>query len=153
MFFRTIHATCFGVLLPGPAVDDRLTNDRTFFEYAVEPVVVVEAHSSETAVLDSIRLAVGRAVQRTFGDCEPSLVAEVKTADDPAAAWLVLADWLEERNDRRASWIRSHRLDLVAKARPMARQFVTEEFAGEVATHLQWPIQNSQLEIIRRLSQ
>ena len=55
---------------------------------------------------------IAAAVRRTFHDCDLNIIDEICHAGDPSIAWLVLADWLEERDDDRGRWIRSHRLDL-----------------------------------------
>ena len=89
------------------------TESTQFFEYPVSRYVIPKGELDEQSILTASREATANAIDKSFGDCESSLVDEIKLGEDPSTAWLILADWLEERGDSRARWIRAHRLDLI----------------------------------------
>ena len=93
----------------------------------VSPYVMPKGKLEERSIMAANREAIANAVDKSFGDCESALVEEIKFADDPSTAWLVLADWLEERGDARARWIRAHRLDLVAALTERVRRDLFEQ--------------------------
>ncbi len=120
------HYTCFGVEIPSALVN-RDEESLRFFEYHVEPYVFHEGEWDDVeAITASMRLAIARSIDATFDDCDAAIVSQLKAAENPLSAWLILADWLEERGDPRAAWIRSHRLDIVEEFDEEIRRRISE---------------------------
>jgi uncharacterized protein (TIGR02996 family) len=109
----SVSFTCFGVAIPSIFVKPAKRGDArgpAFFNYAGAEQDPRTSFASPD--LGAARSAIAAAVRRTFHDCDLNIIDEICHAGDPSIAWLVLADWLEERDDDRGRWIRSHRLDL-----------------------------------------
>lgn len=117
---------CLGLEIPSGLVELG-AESMQFFDYAVSPYVFPEGELDERSIMAANREAIANAVDKSFGDCESAIVDEIKVADDPSTAWLVLADWLEERGDPRARWIRAQRLDLVAALMEQVRRELFEQ--------------------------
>ena len=111
------YVNCFGMHVPAALVKTK-DQGAYFFD---DPVTLIESAEGRWPLLPALseaqQAAVARSIDRTFRDCDPGLLAAIKSTADATMPWLILADWLEERGDRRAGWIRAHRLDLAAAHR------------------------------------
>jgi len=118
-----LYVTCFGVLLNAGLVNRPIVDpEAMFFDTPVERLI-------DNA--DSPGAEMAQAALRTWPDVDPGLIKAIAAAcavlrydsenhvrEDLSAAWQVLADWLEERGDRRAAWLRSQTIS-VPPCRPV----------------------------------